>query len=67
MVRITEIRELAARKGLAIERSHIAGRIWLRDPKNGEYLHRPDGRPHTLLGARMYLGNLPDAERRRST
>ena len=35
MVRITEIRELAARKGLAIERSHLVGRIWLRDPKNG--------------------------------
>jgi hypothetical protein len=60
MVRITEIRELAARKGLAIERSHLVGRIWLREPKNGVYLHRADRRPHTLLGARMYLEKLPD-------
>jgi hypothetical protein len=62
MVRITEIREVAARKGLAIERSHLVGRIWLRDPKNGAYLHRQDRAPHTLLGARMYLEKFPDKE-----
>ena len=65
MARITEIRELAARKGLAIEHSHLARRIWLWDPRNGAYLHRPDRAPHTRRGARMYLEKLPDAERRR--
>jgi hypothetical protein len=66
-MRIKEVREIAARKGLAIERSDVVGGIWLRDPKNGAYLHRPDQTPHTLLGARMYLENLPDAERWRGS